>query len=170
MLDLNLLCFWSFGAFYFYREFIFVFRSTQIPFHHFHCVFLLVYLAVFFPDLQNPLFCITLCWLFCLRKLFSHIRKFWASGFCKIAVLEKRKKKNQFKKTNRKKNDKYYKNNVQSWRYNWRNWALILENLLKTNGACVWSEGQLSINQWKSHSLDHNNYFSGAVFWFWNQI
>ena len=28
--------------------FIFVFRSTQNPFHQFHCVFLLVYLAVFY--------------------------------------------------------------------------------------------------------------------------
>ena len=27
-------------------------------------------------------------------------------------------------------------------------------------------KGQLSINQWKLRSLDHNNYFSGAVFEF----
>ena len=66
-------------------------------------VFFFWYILLFFRDLQNPLFCITLCWMFCLRKSFSHIRKFWSSGFCKIEVLQKRKKKNQFKKTNRKK-------------------------------------------------------------------
>ena len=27
-------------------------------------------------------------------------------------------------------------------------------------------KGQLSINQWKSRFLDHNNYFSGVVFYF----
>jgi len=57
-------------------------------------VFVFWYLAVFFSSfLQNPLFYITLCWLFCLRKLFSHIGNFWFSGLCKIEVLQKRQKK-----------------------------------------------------------------------------
>ena len=67
--------------------------------HKFHftnsIVFFFWYILLFFfPDLQNP--------QFCLRKLFSHIRKFWSSGFCKIEVLGKRQKRNQFKKINRK--------------------------------------------------------------------
>ena len=92
-------------------------------------VFFFWYILLFFPDLQNPLFCITLCWLFCLRKLFSHIGNFWSSGLCKIEVLQKRQKKESVKKSQLKKNDKYYKNSVQIWRYSWCNWTLILENL-----------------------------------------
>ena len=130
----------------FYPLVLFIFSlSSYLCFdlHKFHftnsIVFLLVYLAVFIsrftesPVLHNFVLAVL------LKKIIFHIRKFRASGFCKIEVLEKRKKKKSVKKKIEK-NDKYYKNSVQSWRYNWRNWALILENLLKTNGACVWSE------------------------------
>ena len=62
------------------------------------------YIIMFlFPDLQNPLFSTILFWLFLLMKIHLHIRKFWDSAFCKIEVLARGQKKNQFKKRNRKK-------------------------------------------------------------------
>ena len=145
MLDLKSAVFWSFGAF----DFLVWVHICVLDPHKFLtliplCFFWYIFLFLF-PDLQNPLFSTILFWLILLMKINFHIRKFWASGFCKIEVLEKGQKKNQFKKRNRKKNDKYYKNSVQSWRYNWRIWALILENLLKKNGACVWSETNAKI-------------------------
>ena len=77
-------------------------RSTQIPYTN-SIVFLLVYHSILFPDLQNPLFSTILFWLILLMKIKIHIINFRASGFCKIEVLEKGQKKNQFKKRNRKK-------------------------------------------------------------------
>ena len=103
-------------------------------------VFVFWSLAVFFQFLQNPLFYITLCWLFCLRKIFSHIGNFWLSGLCKIEVLQKRQKKNQPKRVNRKKMINILKTVCKSGRFSWRNWTLNLKNLLKQNGSCVWSE------------------------------
>jgi len=96
----NLLCFWSFGAFLFLvwvhicvldpHKFL-----TLIPL----CFFWYIILFLF-PDLQNPLFSTILFWLILLMKINFHIRKFWASGFYKIEVLEKGKKKKYKKMIN----------------------------------------------------------------------
>ena len=103
-------------------------------------VFIFWSLAVFFQFLQNPLFYITLCWLFCLKKLFPYIGNFWFSGLCKIEVLQKRQKKNQLKRVNRKRMINILKIVCKYGHYSWRNWTLNLKNLLKKNGSCVWSE------------------------------
>ena len=153
--------------------------------HKFHytnsIVFLLVYLVVFIPRFtESPVLHNSVLAVLLMKIIFPH-KKILSLWIFQDWGVRENTKKESVQKNQQKKNDKYYKNSVQSWRYNWRNWTLILENLLKNNGACVWNEikilnylhinfqkqilkGQLSINQWKPRSLDHNNYFSGAVF------
>jgi len=77
-------------------------RSTQIPYTN-SIVFLLVYHSVFISRFTESSVSTIMFWLILLMKINLHIRKFWASGFFKIEVLAREKKKNQFKKRNRKK-------------------------------------------------------------------
>ena len=48
--------------------------------------------------------------------------------------------------------------------WNQRQNSVKILNCLHINFQKQILKGKLSINQWKSRSLDHNNYFSGAVF------
>ena len=140
MFVLNLLYFWSFGAFYFFS----LSSYLCLDLHKFliinSIVFIFWSLAVFLPVFTESPVLHSLCWLFCFRKLFPYIGNFLFSGLCKIEVLQKRQKNNQLKRVNRKKMINILKTVCKSGRYSWRNWTLNLKNLLKKNGSCVWSK------------------------------